>query len=334
MISAERMKSRASVIVVSWNCKGFLLKCLESMLSQTCMSDVEWIVVDNASTDGTAEEVKNRYPSVILLENSENLGFARANNQGIMKSSGKYIFLVNPDVEFKGDSVGELCRFLDQNGDIGICGPRILNIDGTLQPSCKKFPTIWNNLCFAFGLHRMFPKTALFSATTMSYFAHDTPMAVDALAGCFLAVRREAMEEVGPLDEDFFMYSEDIDWCKRFRDSGWKIVLYPSTEVVHYGGGSSENAPIRYAIEQERAYLLYWAKHHGAWKTTVVRATIAIRHFFRVIWESFVYLFLPTHRKQTATYLRQNIACIREALTFETGTSSVASEARVGKSNE
>lgn len=306
---------KASVIVVSYNCRDYLLKCLESMFNRTRIRDVEWIVVDNASTDGTPKEVERRYPQVRLIKNERNEGFARANNQGVLCARGEYLFLVNPDVEFLDDCIGNLCRFMDDNPGVGLCGPRILNADGTVQHSCRKLPTLWNNLCFALGLHRLFPRSSWFSNELMSYFDHGSRREVEALSGCFLAVRRAAIQGAGPLDERFFMYSEDVDLCRRLRDRGWKIVFNPETEAVHHGGKSSEKVSVPSAVQQERAILQYWEKHHTRLETTLILGILLMRHVLRFLKAGLIYIL--GNRQKASGILAKDAACIKSALTVK-----------------
>ncbi|MCG6536761.1 MAG: glycosyltransferase family 2 protein, partial [Syntrophales bacterium LBB04] len=271
------------------------------------------------SSDGTAEAVRERYPTVRLIENRENLGFAAANNLGIVQARGKYICLINPDVELLDDCLGVLCRFMDENPNVGICGPKIMNSDGSIQHSCRVYPTLWNNLCFALGLHRLFPRSPLFGNELMSYFDHKKLREVDALSGCFMVVRRKAMEEVGLLDDTFFMYSEDVDWCKRFHDKGWKVVFNPVTKAMHYGGGSSANVSVSSSVEQEKAILQYWAKHHGVIDTTLIRVILLIKHALRMIPSAVAYVIKPGEKKQIIDRLNSDTACMRGAMVFRAG---------------
>ena len=304
----------ASVIIVNWNAKQYLMTCLESIERHTHAVTAEIIVVDNASSDGTAEELRKRYPDVKLIESDVNAGFAKGNNVGIERATGRYICLVNPDVEFLDDCLGKLCRYMDLNQKVGICGPKILNKDGTIQYSCREYPSLWNNLCFALGLHRLFPQIAFFSNELMSYFDHNELREVDALSGCFMVARREATNEVGLLDDSFFMYSEDVDWCRRFHDKGWKVVFNPETEAMHYGGGSSENVSVRSAVEQERAILQYWSKHHGAVRTRLIRVILFIKHALRIIPGAAAYVISPADKKKSIDRLNRETACMKNAL--------------------
>jgi len=300
-----------SIIIVNWNTQDILRDCLRSIYEQGGERDIEVIVIDNASTDGSVEMVKKDFPQVTLIENSRNLGFARANNIGIHQSSGRYICLVNSDVIVLNGCIENLISFMDNHPVAGMVGPRILNQDRTLQPSCRHFPTIWNNLCQALGLNKLFPKSRFFSETFMNYWAHDIVQKVDVLSGCFWMVRREALNKVGLLDEDFFIYGEDLDWCRRFHHAGWDIIFYPNAETIHTGAASSNNDPIRFYIEMQKADLHYWQKHHGSIGRTVYAAIIFLRHLLRLVPMGLLYIFRPSHREAISFKLKRSLACIR-----------------------
>ena len=200
---------------------------------------------------------------------------------------------------------------MEQNNSAGMAGPRILNPDRTLQVSCRHFPSVWNNLCQVLGLNYVFPKSVLFTEPLMKYWSHDTERKVDVLSGCFWMVRSVALADVGLLDEDFFIYGEDIDWCKRFHEHGWDVVFYPDAEAIHYHGASSANDPIRFIIEMQKADLQYWKKHHGSIGKIGYMAIILLRHTLRVIVRAFQYLIRPSQRETIAFKLKQSMACIR-----------------------
>jgi len=252
-----------SVIIVSWNARRHLEECLASVYESSAPVAPEVIVVDNASTDGSPEMVGKHFPEVRLLRCRENLGFAVANNIGIRQSHGRYIALVNSDVKILGRCLDTLVAFMDQHPKVGLVGPRILNTDMTLQSSCRRFPNPWNNLCAASGLARLSGPHPLFSGEHMLYFRHDEVRPVDVLVGCFWVMRREALDRVGPLDERFYIYAEDVDWCRRCWNAKWEIMFCPDAQAIHHSGGSSVNDPVRFAVEQHRALLRYWRKHHG-----------------------------------------------------------------------
>ncbi len=223
---------------------------------------MEIIVVDNASTDGSSETVESRFPQVRLIRTGDNLGFAKGNNIGISRSTGRYLCLVNSDVKILKDCITRLVDYCEKQADVGMVGPRMIGRDSKLQRSCRGFPTLWNMTCRAFGLDTMFPRVQLFSGHSLRHWSHDSLRPVDILGGWFWLLRREAVDQVGLLDESFFMYGEDMDWCKRFWSHGWKLVFVPSAEAIHYGGASSANAPVRFYIERHRADLHYWRKHN------------------------------------------------------------------------
>lgn len=305
-----------SIIIVNWNARDPLRNCLKSIYEHLAEVDYEIIVVDNASTDGSVEMVKKAWPGVILVENPENVGFARANNIGIRQSTGQYVCLANSDVTFLGGCIGNLVEFMDRNPRVGMAGPRILNPDRTLQPSCRHFPSIWNNLCQTFALNHLFPKSRFFSGPFMNCWAHDEVRRVDVISGCFWMVRRKAIDEVGLLDEDFFLYGEDIDWCRRFHATGWDVIFYPRAEVVHLGGVSSSNAPIKFYIEMKRADLQYWRKHHGRVGKAGYMVVTLLNNALRVVARTLQYMFCPPARETACFKLRRSLAYIRWVFRF------------------
>lgn len=250
-------------MIVSWNAKSYLRDCLLSINKNSCEYLLEVIVVDNASVDGSPEMVAEQFPSVRLIRNSCNEGFAKANNRAIKACTGEYICLINSDVKVLDHCITRLVNFLGSQSSVGMAGPRIIGRDGKLQRSCRGFPTVWNMLCRSLALDTLFPNIRFFCGYSLSHWAHDTQAEVQILSGCFWIVRRSALQEVGLLDAGFFMYGEDMDWCRRFWKEKWKVVFYPESEAIHYGGASSANAPVRFYIEQQRADLSYWRKHHS-----------------------------------------------------------------------
>ena len=261
-----------SFIIVSWNAKDFLRKCLDTIREHASGLETETIVVDNASADGSPEMVKSDFPWVRLIESG---GFAGGNNIGIEAASGQYLALVNSDVEILPDCLTGLVSFMASHPGVGVAGPRTLNTDGTLQRSCRHRPTLWRALLQAFTSDDSFPR--------ITHPRHDTEKAVDTLSGCFWFARRAAVDEVGGLDQRFFMYSEDVDWCKRFRDAGWQCFYVPSSEATHHGGASSGAAPIRYYLEMHRAQLQYYRKHHGIAGERLLMPIMFVHQFIRWI---------------------------------------------------
>ena len=289
-----------SVVIVSWNAKNFLEECLRSLADAPTSRKTEIIVVDNASSDGSPEMVETNFPRVKLIKSDQNLGFAKANNVGIRESTGRYVSLINSDVKVLSNCLDPLVDYLEQHPDVGNVGPKILNRDRTLQSSCRRFPTLWNNFCEASGLSKVFRGSRLFSSEHMVFFPHDRELDVDVLVGCFWMVRKDTFEEVGLLDEDFFIYAEDVDWCRRCWDAGWRIAFFPGTQAIHYRGGSSANDPARFAAEQRRAVLHYWEKHHGPLRQAGIRVIMSFRDLLRFLFGAASRLAKSSTRRVTA----------------------------------
>jgi hypothetical protein len=307
-----------SIIIVSWNAKAFLLECLRSLTGEIDDRRTEIIVVDNASTDGSPEAVESEFPNVKLLRNPTNLGFAKANNIGIKQSAGQYVCLVNSDVKILPGCFTRLIDYMEQHSGIGMLGPKVLNADLTLQLSHRRLPTLWNRFCRALALDTLFPNSTAFGHGSENLKPNATAVEVEVLSGSFWMVRREALDRVGLLDEVFFMYAEDLDWCKRFRDAGWKVVYFPGAGVIHYGGASSANAPVRFYLELQRANLQYWKKHHSR-PAQIVFVFILILHqvvriFRGILW----YLLKPASANQIKPKIKRSVSCLRWLL-FDTG---------------
>lgn len=273
-----------SFIIVSWNAKRCLFECLESLEKELNEYHAEIIVVDNGSVDGSSEMVRERFPGVVLIENQENLGFAKANNIGILRSEGKYIYFVNSDVKILNGCIKLMTNYMEKHSNVGLLGPKVLNADHTIQPSCKHFPTLLRSFCRAVALDSLFPKTRFFEGEFMTCSSSDTIQPVDIIVGCFWMVRRTAIEEVGLLDERFFIYSEDKDWCKRFHEAGWAVIYFPEAKIIHYGGASSANTPIRFYLEMQKANLQYWEKHHGRVSKKIFIGMLYVNNICRFIW--------------------------------------------------
>lgn len=292
-----------SIIIVNWNAKKFLVKYLRSLTSEIADLNAEIIVVDNASTDGSQDTIQKDFHHVKLIKNDTNVGFAKANNIGIEHSIGKYVCLVNPDVVILDGCIEKMCAYMNENPSVGILGPKILNSDLTLQKSCRKHPTLLNTFCRALALDRVFP--------FFTFYPHDRIRRVEVLSGCFLMVRREAVKEVGLLDEGFFMYAEDKDWCRRFCEAHWEVVYFPDAEVIHYGGASSSNQPVKFFIEMHRANLKYWNKYYSRTTVLVYLLIILLHQLIRVLKDVIIYTLNPSRRKTSLFKIKRSVACIR-----------------------
>jgi len=308
---SQRERPAVSLVIVVWNAKKYVLECLES-LRERCESVYdEVIIVDNASSDGTPELILEMFPEFKLIRNPENLGFAKANNIGIAQCSGDYICLVNSDVKFTSDCFSPMIRFLVDNPEVGMVGPKMLRPDGTVWRSTMRFPTVWNQFCRAVGLDIAFKKSRLFGGLLMSDFDHQTTAPVEVLNGWFVVVRRIAVSRVGLLDPQFFMYGEDLDWCYRFHQAGEKTVFFADAEAIHYGGASSSNAPLRFYLEQCYANWQYWQKHRGWLAQRAFLASLAIHHLLRMLGSLRCYLVAPSQRSENLAKLKRSLICLR-----------------------
>jgi GT2 family glycosyltransferase len=310
-MSPASSRFMVSVIIVSWNARKYLMQCLASLSDQAGRYPMEIIVVDNASSDGSPDAVADSYPNVRLIRNSENLGFAKANNIGVSASTGTYLCLVNSDVRVLPDCINRLVEYCEEHPDAGMVGPRIIGRDGKLQRSCRGFPNLWNMFCRALALDRVFPRNKIFTGYSLSYWAQDCLRPVDILTGCFWLLRREALSQVGLLDENFFMYAEDMDWCKRFWAHNWPVVFIPAAEAIHYGGASSANSPIRFYIERQRADLQYWRKHHSRLAVAGYFLISCLHVFLRAVGYSIALVFKRSARQVYQYKLKRSISCLR-----------------------
>lgn len=259
--------------------------------------------------------VEQQFPEVALIRSKENLGFARANNLGLKKASAPYLALVNSDVVVHEGCFAQLAAFLESNSEVGLVGPKVFGRDGRLQRTCRRFPGLWNTICRGLALDDFFPRWPLLSGREMRHWSQDTQREVEVLSGCFWMARRQAVEKVGVLDERFFFYAEDIDWCKRFRDQGWKVVFVPMATATHFDGGSSSRAPLRYCIENLRANMAYWKKHRGIPGQAAFYLLSFLHHGVRLALFSLKTILHPDRGGETKYKLRRSAACLRWLLT-------------------
>ena len=250
------MAARAdvSVVVVTLNALPYLERCLESVRGY------ETVVVDHGSTDGTLELVRDRFPEVRLVE-QENRGLSAGWNRGMREASGRWFLILNADAWVVGDAVERLVEFADAHPHAAVVGPRLVNPDGTLQRSVRGFPTVWRLVTEYFFLRKLAPRTRALNAFYAARFDHASVREADFLMGACMLVRRDAVDAVGPLDEDFFLFSEETDWHFRFRAAGWQVLFFPGAEVVHVGGAGHGG---RMFVEQVSGHLRFLAKHRGA----------------------------------------------------------------------
>ncbi len=267
---------RASIVIVNWNTKALLAGCLASIAEHPPSGAYEVIVVDNASTDGSPVMLRDRFPDVTLLVNEENVGFAAANNVGIAQSHGDYILLLNSDTVVRAGALDALLRFMETEPEAGAAGARLINGDGTLQPSCSALPTLLREGMHLF--HLDFRQRRM-----MQRWDTRQPRPVEVLLGACMLVRRTALEQIGLMDEGYFMYSEEVDYCRRLRDAGWKLYWVPQAEVVHYGGQSTRQVATEMFLRLYAAKLRYFRKHEGARAGQVYKLILLAAALFRLL---------------------------------------------------
>jgi len=309
-VNPDSTAPELSFIIASWNAAAYCAKCIASILASGVSRHFEIVVVDNASSDGTPEMVEKRFPGVSLFRNGTNAGFAGAINRGISLSRGAYICIVNSDVVVAEGCVDALLFFMEKNPQVGMTGPQIVGPDGDIRRSCMKFPTLYSTLVLAVGLDTVFPNSKVFGSHLTQYRNQDSPGTVEVINGCFWLVRRTALEAVGLLDEHFFFYGEDIDWCRRFKTAAWGVVFYPEAKAMHYGGASTAAAPVRFALEQLKADLQYWRKYYSAASLFLYRALLVLHHFVRVIGHGAGMLGAPQGREMALFKVRRSVACL------------------------
>jgi hypothetical protein len=268
---------------VSYNSAAHLEPCLSSLEAQRGVP-VRLHVVDNASSDGSADLVRREFPNARLTANPTNVGFARANNQVLMQEPAQFYALVNPDTVLHPDSVATCVKYLVDHAAAGIAATRLVNPDGTLQPSCHAFLGLRNLLGETFGVHRALPELRALSSLHMPWFRHDRIVEVDWIQGTFLVVRGEVVRTVGGFDDEFFMYGEEMDWCRRIQNAGWRVVFLPEPPVVHIGGASSSPTAGPMFVENLKARVRFLRKHRGAFVATAARAVIAVSVLLRFAW--------------------------------------------------
>ncbi len=297
-----------SIIIVSWNARNYLIQCLSTLTPETCQYPFEVIVVDNASSDGSAEWVAQHYPQIRLIQNAANLGFAKANNMGAALSQGQYLCFINSDVKVLENCITRLVNYCETNPQVGMAGPHIFGGDGKTQPSCRGFPGLWNMFCRALALDTLFPKWKIFTGYSLSHWPQQDHRYVDILSGCFWLVRRAAINQAGLLDENFFMYGEDMDWCKRFQKSGWRLAFVPDAHAIHFGGASSANNPIRFYIEMLRADQQFWKKHHAPPAFACYYMIACLHMFLRAIGYGIATSFHPVKRQTYRHKAKRSLA--------------------------
>ncbi len=251
-----------SIVIVNYNTEKLLRSCLESVYGGANGTPLDIWVVDNNSRDNSVAMLKSMFPMVKVIQNPSNVGFSRANNLVISQSRSDYILLLNPDTLIIGDAIEQVVKFMKEHPEVGVAGCKVLNRDGTLQLACRRsIPTPEVAFYRLTGLSRLFPRSRVMAKYNMTYESPDLTHEVDAVSGAFLMIRRQVVEEIGLLDERFFMYGEELDWCLRTKRAGWSVMYYPEAEIIHYKGESTKYNSRKATLEFYRAMYLFHRKH-------------------------------------------------------------------------
>lgn len=267
-----------SICMVSLNCWKVLKDCLDSLRQSDPALTHELFLVDNGSTDGTRERIKQDYPEVRLIENSDNVGFLKATNQGIKLSQGRYILWLNPDTILRPDSLKQMVDFLERNPKAGIVGPKVLNADGSFQPQCKRgMPTPAASLCYMLRVDRLMPNNRTAGQYLLRSLPEDEANQVDAVSGCCLMARRATLDTIGLLDEELKQWGEDIEWCVRAKKMGWEVWYNPASVITHLKGqGGRHVVPYHVTRNMHQAMWVFYRKYFQAQSSPVTSAAVRL----------------------------------------------------------
>jgi len=305
-----------SVIIVAWNVRQLLYGCLKSVFDQTKGIDFEVIYVDNASQDGSVEMVKKDFQEVKILENTENKGFIKANNQGIEIARGRYVLLLNSDTIVLDNAIAKTVKFADAHPESAVVGCKVLSADKTLRRTCFMYPSILNMFLAATYLYKIFPKSRFFGRERMTWWDFSEARDVETICGCFSLVRKEAIDQVGVMDERYFVYGDDPDWCYRFNKAGWKVMFTPDGQIIHYGGQTTRQMRREFRLQLQGSRLIFMKLHGNRVAFPVACIMVGMFFFLRVpYWLAVGLLERKDGRKsieQAVTYLIGAYYCVTD----------------------
>jgi GT2 family glycosyltransferase len=261
-----------SVIIVNWNTRELLLNCIESFFRTVKGLSSEIFVVDNGSSDGSTDSVRRAFPEIEIIQNERNLGFARANNEALRRSKGRYALLLNTDVVLTDGAVERLVAFMERNPSVGVAGGQLFNVDGSKQNSFDNFPSLATEALNKGLLRILFPRR--YPSKRVNYGA---PIEVQSVIGACMIVRSQAIREVGLLDEDYFFFLEETDWCYRMRRRRWQVCHVPQAKIIHLQGRTADLVKDRAKIEYYRSLYLFFKKHRGIAESVLLRVCLFSR---------------------------------------------------------
>jgi GT2 family glycosyltransferase len=268
-----------SIIIVNWKVKDLLEKCLQSVFEQTKNISFEVFVVDNNSGDGSVEMVRQKFPQVDLTASGENLGFAKGNNLAIKKSRGRYVLLLNPDTEILENALEKMVHFMDAHEDCGVAGCNLLNSDSSLQFSVRAFPDLASQVFILLKIHHLFPHSKAMYKYLVQNFDYGKTQEVDQVMGAFMIIRREVLDKIGLLDENFWIWFEEVDFCKRAKSAGWKIFYTPEAKIIHhYGQSFKQTMGLKKQKNFNRSLSYYFRKNgtKGEWLAIQILRPISL----------------------------------------------------------
>lgn len=298
-----------SIVIVNWNTRDLLRDCLASVFAGLGGLAAEVLVVDNASQDGSAEMVRHEFPQARVMENARNLGFAAGNNVALRCAAGRYVMLLNTDTLVHGAVLSEAVAWLDARPEVGVLGPKVLNADGSVQPSCSAFPSLGHLAMQTLGLTRI----ARFDHYRMTGWDRTTERRVEVISGAAMFVRRAAMEEVGLLDEAFFFYGEETDWCHRFARAGWELVFAPIPAITHFGGGAAGKLNHRRDVLMTEGTTRLHRKHGGPLAGAACFAILSAHNASRAVFYTVVSLARKPAALTRARHFRSVVADLPRA---------------------
>lgn len=272
-----------SIVIVNWNTRDILRGCLKSIYEQTVKSKIEVIVIDNASGDGSVDMLKSEFPHVVSIENSENRGYAAGVNQGIAVAKGRYVLVLNSDTIICNNAIEKTMRYADRHPEAAVIGCQVLEDSDKIQMTCFRFPSLTNLFLSAFGLAKVFKYNRVLGREWMLWWDRKSERQVDVVSGSCMLVRWEAIEQVGGMDEDYFLYYEETDWCYRFAKAGWEMRFWPGVKIIHCHGGrnSSKQEAVKMFVQMQKSCLTFFRKHHGIVSYILARLLLTISFMLR-----------------------------------------------------
>lgn len=290
-----------SVIIVNWNTKKLLQDCLTSIYKEAGKVHYEVIVVDNASSDGSAEMVRSEFPAAKLIVEQTNRGYAAGVNDGIRIAQGKYVLVLNSDTLICDTAIEKTIGYADKHEEAAVIGCQVRESRDKVQMTCFRFPSLLNLFLRTSGLARFFKYNRFFGRGDMRWWQRDSEREVDVVSGMFMLVRREAIRQVGLMDEEYFLYCEETDWCYRFAKAGWKRLFWPGARIIHVNGGdhSTNQAALKMFIQRQKSQLIFFRKNHGLYSYWLARLLLTLIFAQRVCLKSFILSYKRLLRRST-----------------------------------